>query len=58
MMGSTPANTSAGNNKKVPPPAKALATPAAVAAASRMIQDRGETGFRIPHPNAGTRELT
>jgi hypothetical protein len=27
--------------------------PAAVAAASRMIQEKGEMGFRIPHPNAG-----
>jgi hypothetical protein len=24
-----------------------------VAAASRMIQEKGEMGFRIPHPNAG-----
>jgi hypothetical protein len=58
MMGSMPANTSAGKIINVPPPANALTTPAAVAAASRMIQERGETGFRIPHPNAGTRELT
>jgi hypothetical protein len=58
MMGSTPSNTSAGKIINVPPPARALAIPAAVAAASRMIQEKEEMGFRIPHPNAGTRELT
>jgi hypothetical protein len=52
MMGSTPANISAGKMINVPPPAKALTIPAAVAAASSMIQEKGEAGFRIPHPNA------
>ena len=58
MMGSTPANTSAGKIKNVPPPAKALATPAAVAAASRMIQERSETVFRTPHPNSWDQQVT
>jgi hypothetical protein len=40
--GSIPANTSAGNSMKVPPPARALTTPAAVAAAKRMIQEKRE----------------
>jgi len=46
MMGSTPANISAGKSINVPPPAKALAIPAAVAATNRIIHERGEMLFK------------